>query len=290
MGILQLRDHPSPHRKWILRWMFRNYPDLLRFYIFGGKLSRIPVIGPLLARPMFSAYGDLVHGGVAVPLSEINEVIDQARDIVVGECPCRALVDACDHPRWTCMKVNTAGEVLLDDPEVQGRRVSHEEAKAIAAECYSQGMLLQLEWCINPFHYDICCCCECCCVSRHLRFRCGIKGAVQAGPYLPRVFIDLCTECRECVSVCPADAISVNSAASVDIEKCIGCGLCQSVCPASAIEMKLEREFREKSAPSSFVLFMWWVAAIFLLAPEVILFKIIRKIRSDDSKPNLRPH
>ena len=93
MSVLQLQDHPSPHRKRILRWMFRNYSELLRFYLFGGRLARLPVIGPFLARPMLSEYGFVLHGGMALPLIKIHEIIDQAQDIVAAECPCRALTD-----------------------------------------------------------------------------------------------------------------------------------------------------------------------------------------------------
>ncbi|UCD59006.1 MAG: 4Fe-4S binding protein [Candidatus Hydrogenedentota bacterium] len=277
MSVLQLRDHPSPHRKRILRWMFRNYPDLLRFYLFGGRLSRVPIVGPLLAHPLLSNYGYFAHGGMALPLAEMNEIIDQAQDIVVAECPCRALENNCDLPRTNCLKLNTAAKVLLEELREQGRRVSREEAKAIIAESYARGMMLQLEWCINPFHYDICSCCKCCCVARRLRFEFDVEGALQAGPYLPEISHELCTECLECSKVCPADAITALPKPSISEEKCVGCGLCQSVCPTSAIQMKPERVCMGRKTPSSFSLFIWWLAAIFLLVPEVMLFNLVFK-------------
>ena len=103
--------------------MFRNYPELLRFYLFGGRLAKLPVIGPFLARPILSEYGFIAHGGMALPLFEMRKVIDQAEDIVAAECPCRTLMDNCDLPRTTCLKLNTAGRVLLDDPKLTGRRI-----------------------------------------------------------------------------------------------------------------------------------------------------------------------
>jgi len=255
--------------------MFRNYPELLRFYLFGARLARIPIIGPLLARPILSEYGFIAHGGIALPLFEIHNIIDQARDIVAGECPCRALLNNCDLPRHNCLKLNTAGEVLLD--ESKGRRLSKEEAKEIVATSYAHGMLLQLEWCINPYHYDICSCCECCCVARRLRFEYGIKGAIQAGPYLPEFSLESCTHCMECADICPANAIASSSEPSLDSEKCIGCGLCESVCPSAAIEMKAKRVLKPKSQPSAFQIFVWWLMAVVLLIPEVMLFKLISR-------------
>lgn len=278
MSILELQDHPSPYRKRILRWMFRNYPDLLRFYLFGGMLScRAPIVGKFLARPILNNYGRLAHGGMALPLREICDIIDQAHDIVAAECPCRALENTCDLPRSNCLKLNTAGRVLLEDEKVRGRRISKEEAKNICKESYALGMMLQLEWCISPFHYDICCCCRCCCVAGKLRFQYGVDGAVQAGPYLPKLSPELCIECGECAKVCPAEAVEVGSHPVFHIDKCVGCGLCESRCPTSAIEMTPAREIRKRTPPPSVALFFWWFAALFVLIPEVLFFNFIYK-------------
>jgi len=254
--------------------MFRNYHDVLRFYLFGARLTRVPVVGRILARPILSEYGVLAHGGVALPLIEINRVIDQAEDVVAGECPCRTLAKNCDAPRHTCLKLNTAGKVLLETSPETSRRISKEEAKEIVAHSWSQKMLLQLEWCISPFHYDICCCCECCCTARKLRFEYGVEGAIRTGPYVPKISSETCSECFECAQVCPAGAITSSSVPIVSMEKCVGCGLCESVCPSSAIEMKPERDYRQKRPASSFGLFIWGVAITVVLVPMVLVFKL----------------
>jgi ferredoxin len=274
MDVLTLHDHPSPYRKRVLRWMFRNYHDVLRFYLFGARLTRVPLIGPILARPILSEYGILAHGGVALPLREIHRIIDQAEDIIAGECPCRTMVKNCDSSKHNCLKLNTAGKVLLETTPETSRRISKEEAKAIATESWSRKMLLQLEWCISPFHYDICCCCECCCTARKLRFEYDVNGAILAGPYIPRISQEACSECLECAQVCPADAIPSSSRPSVSVEQCVGCGLCESVCPNSAIEMKLERQYRQRKPASSFALFLWGTAIALVLVPMVAVFKL----------------
>ena len=274
METLQLRDHPSPHRKRVLRWMFRNYHDVLGFYLFGARLTRVPVIGPLLARPILSEYGYLAHGGVALPLREIESIIDKAEGIVAGECPCRTLMRNCDYTRKTCLKLNTAGEALLESLPEGSRRVTKQEAKAIVVESFSRGMLLQLEWCVNPYHYNICCCCECCCVARTLKFDYGIDGGIQAGPYAPRISPEACSECHECVKACPAGAIASASPVQISENKCLGCGLCESVCPSDAIEMISEREYRQRKPASSAALFLWWLAITLFLVPEILIFKL----------------
>ncbi len=254
--------------------MFRNYHDVLRFYLFGARLTRVPVVGSLLARPILSEYGNIVHGGVALPLSEIERIIDKSEDIVAGECPCRTLMRNCDHTGKTCLKVNTAGKALLESMPDGSRRVSKQEAKAIIADSHSRGMLLQLEWCINPFHYNICSCCECCCVARTLKFDYGIDGGIQAGPFVPRISPEACSECFECAKICPAGAVTSMSPPQISEEKCVGCGLCESICPSDAIEMISEREYRQRKPTSSFALFIWWAAITLFLVPEILLFKL----------------
>ncbi len=49
-----------------------------------------------------------------------------------------------------------------------------------------------------------------------------------------------CLGLRDCLEVCPQDAISIkleNSVAVVDPEKCTGCGLCLAECPQNLIEL-----------------------------------------------------
>ena len=274
MSILELRDHPSPYRKRILRGMFRNYQDLLRFYLFGARLTRVPLIGPMLARPILSEYGNVMHGGVALPLSEINRVIDQAGDIVAGECPCRTLAHKCDNPTNNCLKLNTAGRVLLDTTPETSRRISKEEAREIVARSFENGLLLQLEWCVNPYHYDICSCCDCCCTARRLKFEYGIEGSIQAGPYLPTIDPEKCIECFECAGICPAGAIAQGAEPHVSEGKCIGCGLCQSVCPSSAVIMEYRTKYKQRNPGSAASLFIWWVGLVLFLAPAVLFFKL----------------
>jgi len=50
---------------------------------------------------------------------------------------------------------------------------------------------------------------------------------------------DLCTGCGQCLSVCPAGAISLSSdgKAVVDASLCRGCGACAQICPVGAVHM-----------------------------------------------------
>jgi len=60
---------------------------------------------------------------------------------------------------------------------------------------------------------------------------------------------ELCTLCRECINLCPFDAISLSRSGStrtakVDVSKCDGCGLCVIVCPEKAVHMNQKSKIR----------------------------------------------
>ncbi|MDC7225796.1 MAG: DUF362 domain-containing protein [Spirochaetales bacterium] len=53
------------------------------------------------------------------------------------------------------------------------------------------------------------------------------------------VFIEKrCIRCRECVSICPAEALSCDDMIKINYDKCIRCFCCHEVCPEDAIAVK----------------------------------------------------
>ncbi|MDP2939604.1 MAG: DUF362 domain-containing protein [Candidatus Omnitrophota bacterium] len=57
----------------------------------------------------------------------------------------------------------------------------------------------------------------------------------------PYVIIERCTDCSQCVVVCPSGAINVmNKKSFIDSRKCIGCASCISACLYNAIEVDWE--------------------------------------------------
>jgi len=55
-----------------------------------------------------------------------------------------------------------------------------------------------------------------------------------------KVIEDSCSRCKLCYSVCPFEAISLNTDTGevrIEADKCQVCGICSSTCPSSAIEM-----------------------------------------------------
>ncbi|RKZ27199.1 hypothetical protein DRQ26_03405 [bacterium] len=69
-----------------------------------------------------------------------------------------------------------------------------------------------------------------------------------------RYFVDgdKCIGCRQCLVVCPTDAIRmVKGKAIIDPEKCIGCGECAKVCPTNAIKIEKADTTAESDAKIS---------------------------------------
>ena len=54
----------------------------------------------------------------------------------------------------------------------------------------------------------------------------------------PVIDADRCTSCGICQKSCPADAISISGAASVDMGKCIRCYCCSELCPSDAVGLR----------------------------------------------------
>ena len=46
-----------------------------------------------------------------------------------------------------------------------------------------------------------------------------------------------CLRCGGCVSVCPADALTLKESGIICSEGCTNCGICVKFCPVGAIKM-----------------------------------------------------
>ncbi len=59
----------------------------------------------------------------------------------------------------------------------------------------------------------------------------------QMDRIIPKHNENICTKCKECVSICLENAISLsNNKITINKNKCVGCGACVSVCPNKALK------------------------------------------------------
>lgn len=58
--------------------------------------------------------------------------------------------------------------------------------------------------------------------------------------YLPKIDEELCTNCGECIDVCPTEVIAEGKELAVvsHPEECLGCESCIAVCPEDAVSVE----------------------------------------------------
>jgi NAD-dependent dihydropyrimidine dehydrogenase PreA subunit len=180
-------------------------------------------------------------------LSEVEEMINAATDIVVQPCDCRKLGENCDRPVETCIWLDEGARNAIDCGH--GRRLSKEEAVELLRHADKKGLMhtADREWRERGLH-AICNCCACDCYPFRAAQELGSKGVWPKSHYIVQYNQDRCNQCGACVKRCHFDAfyhdgptIEVDGKAkktvTVDLEKCWGCGLCANTCPEGAIEM-----------------------------------------------------
>ena len=189
-------------------------------------------------------------GTTLLPHESIVEVIQAHKDLIsIRNCCCRVAAKKCDHPNQVCMQFSTRAEYDLF--RGSGRKVSADEAIAIAAEAGNSGLVPTVSNLSKLDELDfICFCCGCCClvINPGLRVN-GLQKILAPSRFVSTVNADLCNACGECAERCAVDAIEVKedeSIAIIDRDKCLGCGACVLACPMDggmAMELVRPPEF-----------------------------------------------
>jgi heterodisulfide reductase subunit A len=66
-----------------------------------------------------------------------------------------------------------------------------------------------------------------------------VSAKKEIEPNKAYVIPELCTGCRECIEICPEDAITIiDEKAVIDDLACTGCGMCIPICPENSIDMQ----------------------------------------------------
>lgn len=64
------------------------------------------------------------------------------------------------------------------------------------------------------------------------------KDGMPNLPFAPVVDNENCTECEECIAVCPTGSISLNGKIQINAEPCIFCCACVKACPVECISIR----------------------------------------------------
>lgn len=181
-------------------------------------------------------------------LSEVEEMIEAAEEIVVQPCDCRKLGENCNRPVETCIWLDEGARQALD--RGHGHRLSKEEAIQLLHRADNKGLMhtADSEWRERGLH-AICNCCACDCYPFRAAQELGTKGVWPKSKYIVHYNAELCNQCGACVKRCHFEAFHYDGSivevdgkskkgVAVNLEKCWGCGLCANTCPQGAIEMR----------------------------------------------------
>lgn len=157
-----------------LKFYSINQELILRIYMLGAKLAKIPVAGRVV-KAIMEWYARNQHSAWILTREEAKELIDRATSIAVGDCKCRKVFKNCDNPLKTDIVLGIGYDVFMEVRKGEYREISKLEAKKIIDECSERGLVHTIVKCQDNF-YAICNCCSCCCVPLRLRREYGVKN------------------------------------------------------------------------------------------------------------------
>lgn len=186
---------------------------------------------------------------------DIKQIMDQVEGpFAIINCVCRQEQDLLNEPckktsrREVCMGFGIPAQNYIDAG--WGREISKEEAVEFLKKNEKEGLVFQPN---NSQKIDfICSCCPCCCESLANLKKMPNPADLVSTNHFAEVNLDICTGCGECVEQCPMDAISlVEEKSSINRRRCIGCGNCVAVCASNAL--KLQKKDRLSVPPPTMV-------------------------------------
>jgi electron transport complex protein RnfB len=227
----------------------REFCDLFEEYLpyIGISLASVKT-GQLRVVPVESA---LKENPQVAPYNQIREMVEREDLFSVTPCICRKeqglLGNECSKPSEVCLMFGKFARYYIDNN--LGRQITKDEALKTLDLAEENGLVLQPS---NTQKLDaICCCCTCCCPG--LRFNKALPnpGEMVTSSYTSIIDSDACSDCGECMEICPMEATKEeDGAVQVMVERCIGCGLCVDRCPAEAISMQARES--QKEPPATF--------------------------------------
>jgi hypothetical protein len=149
-----------------LKFYNSNRSFILRFYMFGARCTKIPLIGGLV-RKIANAYARGEHHAYLLTPEEATKLIPLAGAIASSKCTCRTLYHKCDNPKDNEILLAPTRHVLLETMPEGAEIITPVRAMEILNDSRRRGLVMTIIKCRGDY-YAICSCCTCCCVP--LRF------------------------------------------------------------------------------------------------------------------------
>ncbi len=235
------------------KWIDTEFLDLWKEFYETDWLKTMQEYGKALSAPavrIVPAWKAIerspeISANEVLPEENMRELIRGADSIALIPCTCRRSMRKCDAPLDNCLQFNRGAEYSIS--RGAGRRLSVEEAIAIADQAEEVGLVHTWPLLLSPNLHEICnCCIDCCAIfDAGLRFD-TIGQILEKSRFRAEIDQNLCNGCQDCVERCFFGAIEMKQfppakklKAALDPDDCFGCGLCVVSCNPEAITMKL---------------------------------------------------
>ncbi len=213
-----------------LALMFSEYFDegFAKAILFSASsfVRTIPVQESLDTEHTVTSFDDAVH------------ILRSQKTISVADCICRKEKSVegkgCNKPSEVCFMFGSMAKYYID--QGLGRQIDTDEAIHLLTEAQKAGLVTQPATAQNPL--GMCNCCgDCCGVLRALNLSDKPAQHVTSN-YQATVDIASCVGCEACLDKCQMHAITMKDGiAEINLDRCIGCGLCVLGCPSVSISM-----------------------------------------------------
>ena len=173
---------------------------------------------------------------VVLAQPEMEELLQGAELIAVGDCYCREAAGNCDRPLEVCLALNDEAQDNID--RNRWRAIGVAEALDILERTHRAGLVHHAFRRSNGSVNLICSCCSCCCEFLGSLTHLTYHDALTESAYVAAYNSDACIQCGVCIRRCPFGAFSRESEQELvafNADRCFGCGLCASTCPSRAI-------------------------------------------------------
>jgi hypothetical protein len=171
-----------------LKFYNANRPWILRFYMFGARCTRIPLIGGL-ARKIANAFAKGEHRAFLLTFEEAAELVTLAKATASSACTCRNLYHKCDNPRDNEILLSPSRHALMETMPKDAQEITPEKAREILEDSKRRSLVFTVIKCRGDY-YAICSCCTCCCVPLRFSKKYNIGEALQRHKDIVKEFRD----------------------------------------------------------------------------------------------------
>ncbi|SYZ72578.1 4Fe-4S ferredoxin iron-sulfur binding domain protein [Candidatus Zixiibacteriota bacterium] len=206
----------------------------------GGKR-----VFPLRALPYEEAIDQAEYVEI-LDYEKASSIVESANKFSIGICSCRheklhVGKKTCSIPLDTCSTFGESSDYMVQHGF--GKAVSKSEMKENLDRCREMGLVM----CADNIKKDIsfiCFCCGCCCNVLLGISRFGYPNAVVTSTFIAHHTSENCSECGDCASACPINAIKMKTEGGPEVDEkfCIGCGVCGLKCATGSMTLVKRKE------------------------------------------------